>query len=39
MNKLPKGTEAYAGFVAGVVATAALAYFFWKSQIPPPADG
>jgi hypothetical protein len=33
---LPKGTELYTGFVAGVATAAALAYFFWKSQIPPP---
>jgi hypothetical protein len=36
--ELLKGTELYAGFVAGVVTAAALAYFFWKSQIPPMAD-
>jgi hypothetical protein len=33
---LPKWSEAYAGYIVGVLSFAALAYLYWRSQMPPP---
>ena len=40
-SKLPKGTDVYAAYVAGIVSAALLAFFFWRStvQFPPSGDG
>jgi hypothetical protein len=36
-SKLPKGTDIYAAFIAGMLSAITLAFFFWKSQqLPPP---
>jgi hypothetical protein len=35
---LPKGTDVYVAYVAGVLSAAALAFFFWRSQVPPPVE-
>jgi hypothetical protein len=33
---IPKDTQVYAAYIAGVLSAVTLAYFFWRSQVPPP---
>jgi hypothetical protein len=39
VEKIPKWSEAYVGYIAGVISFAALAFMYWRSQTKPPANG
>lgn len=35
---LPRWSEAYVGYIAGVLSFAALAFMYWRSQLMTPDD-